>query len=571
LSGGKMLNFVLQFKTKPMKTSLLKTAALVMLLLGTQAFSQCNITAFASYVNNGNGNYTFVGTSSGSGAPVYTWLLSGPGVYTTANGSNLNYTFYTTGTYTAALYVNDSLNGGCIDSAFVNVQVTTGGTGCNASFNYSYGSGGQVNFNNTSAVNLSGPTYFWDFGDGNTSSAVSPTHTYQFNGTYAVSLTISSGGVVYCTYSQNVTITNGTPCTLSASFTYTLGAGGSVNFTNTSTGTSSAMFYSWSFGDGSYSNLVSPSYTYAYNGTYGVGLYAIDSISGCASYDSASITITGGLSTPTCTASFTYTPGSNGLVSFTGTAPGTLTNPQYYWTFGDGAGAGTSAPNHTYSQNGVYTVTFYAYDTLNSNWGCSATQQVTISNSVNCNDSAYFYLYQDSSQVATWFAYLYATNVNQLINAVWSWGDGTSSTGLFPSHTYAQAGWYNICVTAYFSCGDTSYYCSLDSIYKSAGQMVNVQVVNGVSVVHSAKGQFSAVKAYPNPFADELTIAFVSTASQVINCTLTDVMGNVVLKQQAEARAGDGQLKLSTGALAKGAYFLTLQQEGKSSTVKVIK
>lgn len=49
----------------------------------------------------------------------------------------------------------------------------------------------NVNFNNLSA---NGTTYFWDFGDGNTSTLNNPTHTYTMNGNYTVQL-IADGGL----------------------------------------------------------------------------------------------------------------------------------------------------------------------------------------------------------------------------------------------------------------------------------------------------------------------------------------------------------------------------------------
>ena len=50
----------------------------------------------------------------------------------------------------------------------------------------------NVNFSNNSQNTT---TYFWDFGDGNTSTDFAPTHTYLENGTYVVVLTsINSGG-----------------------------------------------------------------------------------------------------------------------------------------------------------------------------------------------------------------------------------------------------------------------------------------------------------------------------------------------------------------------------------------
>lgn len=545
--------------------------ALLALLLSLEGMAQCNITAFANYTNNGGGNYTFVGTSSGSPSPVYTWLLTGPGTYTVINGSGFNYTFYTVGTYSANLYANDSLNGGCLDSALVVVQVTQVSTGCVASFNYSYGSGGQVNFNNTSTSNLSGTTYYWDFGDGNTSTLQSPSHTYLYNGNYTVLLQLSSGGVVYCNTSQSVSVSNGTPCTLTAGFAYTQGTGGSVNFSNNTTGATATTVYFWDFGDGNSSNLVSPAHTYAYNGSYNVTLYAIDSLGGCSSADFDSLVVTSGQNPPSCTASFTYTLGTSGYVSFTGAAPGNLSTPQFYWTFGDGGAASSASTTHTYGMNGVYTVTFFSYDSLNSAWSCGSSQQITITNAANCNDSVYFYLYQDTSQISTWYAYLYSSNLNQIVSAVWNWGDGASSTGLYPGHTYAQAGWYNICVTAIFACGDTAYYCELDSVYKTSNQMVNIQVVNGVTGMGLNPAQMASISAYPNPFNEDITIELVAGENKDLTCVMFDMMGNEILKTSLSVHKGENRFRLNTAEIAKGVYFISMQESGKSTTIKLVK
>ena len=48
-----------------------------------------------------------------------------------------------------------------------------------------------VNFTNTS---INGTTYIWNFGDGNTSSGINPTHTYSYTGNYDVVLTAINCG-----------------------------------------------------------------------------------------------------------------------------------------------------------------------------------------------------------------------------------------------------------------------------------------------------------------------------------------------------------------------------------------
>lgn len=60
-----------------------------------------------------------------------------------------------------------------------------------------------VDFMSTSA---NAETYFWDFGDGNTSTMENPTHTYLNNGDYTVSLTVEKCGATH-TFTTDMSIT----------------------------------------------------------------------------------------------------------------------------------------------------------------------------------------------------------------------------------------------------------------------------------------------------------------------------------------------------------------------------
>jgi|GEM_PF-1259861 len=83
----------------------------------------------------------------------------------------------------------------------------------------------------------------------------------------------------------------------------------------------------------------------------------------------------------------------------------------------------------------------------------------------------------------TWDAY--PSYSSYVTSARWYWGDGTSTTGLYPSHTYSVAGRYNICVAAYSSCGDSAIYCQNDTVYRlgnnnnTLSSMININVVSG--------------------------------------------------------------------------------------------
>ncbi len=119
-------------------------------------------------------------------------------------------------------------------------------------------------------------TWSWSFGDGGTSAAQNPSHTYAGGGIYTVSLT--------STWSDppgfSDTITRpGYIKVIQASFSASPVAGVAplaVQFTDTSTGPA-ADGWSWDFGDGGSSTAQSPSHTYTAGGVYTVSLTATSS------------------------------------------------------------------------------------------------------------------------------------------------------------------------------------------------------------------------------------------------------------------------------------------------------
>ncbi len=140
--------------------------------------------------------YTFTNTTTANDLAAnltYTWDFGDGGTSTTASPSHK---FTNSGVYTIKLIATNQ-NGGLTNESDQSVTVVYK---AKASFSSSLNYNGDnysnplVEFTNTTTISdaTNTLTYAWDFGDGNSSIAVNPTHTYSDGGTYLVTLTISN-------------------------------------------------------------------------------------------------------------------------------------------------------------------------------------------------------------------------------------------------------------------------------------------------------------------------------------------------------------------------------------------
>ncbi len=165
-----------------------------------QPLDSCNIVSGFTYSDNGNGNYSFVNSTTGN-AVVSIWNF---GDGTSSNSFNPNHTFLANGVYTVVLASADS-NNMCVDYYTLTINVTgvVNSLPCNAGFTIYTDStyNGVYVINSSTGSNL---TYFWDFGDGNTSTQAYPNYTYSTAGPFELCLTVTGDSSCTSTYCDSI-------------------------------------------------------------------------------------------------------------------------------------------------------------------------------------------------------------------------------------------------------------------------------------------------------------------------------------------------------------------------------
>ena len=250
------------------------------------------------------------------------------------------------------MVILDVSDGSCSDTASKTYHQISTPCSINSSFTNS-STGFTATFTNTTSGTSASSTYFWRFGDGNTSTLQNPTHTYTSAGTYNVGLEVTDtigGGCFDSTY-NTVSIAG---CPLSVYFRDSTIGINSSQFYSVVSGSSGTVFYQWNFGDGNTSTLANPSHTYSSAGPYMVSLVVSDT--NCT--DSTAYTIG-------CNISLNSFYSSTGLTaSFTSTSTGITSAATYLWDFGDGNTSTSQNPVHTYASAGTYYASLSVFDSL---------------------------------------------------------------------------------------------------------------------------------------------------------------------------------------------------------------
>ncbi|MBL0341054.1 MAG: PKD domain-containing protein [Bacteroidetes bacterium] len=375
-----------------------------------------------------------------TGAVTYLWDF-GDGA--TSSSSNPSHTYSVAGVYAVTLIATSS--NGCIDTLTLSTPITVNQSPvANFSRTPSSGCAPLTVTANSTSLQLNNPIYFWDFGNGNTSTSQSNIpQVYLNSGVYSIKLIVTNTGGCADSATKNVNVF-AVPVA-SATVSDTIGcAPHSITFTNTSTG---ATTYNWNFGDGSTSTSASPSHVYNVPGNYTVSLIA-GTVNGCS--DTLILPQTINIFTAPV-ANYTNTAASGCLplnVTFTNTSS-SLSNPVYNWDFGNGQTSTLADPVVSFTTAGVFPVTLI----VTNQGGCSDT----IVKNITAWDVPVANAIPSTASGCNPMTITFTNTSANATSYLWNFGDGSTSVLTSPTHIYNAAGSYTVTLIASTvnGCSDT--------------------------------------------------------------------------------------------------------------------
>ncbi|GEM_PF-859982 len=335
--------------------------------------------------------------------------------------------------------------------------------------------GETVQFTNNTLFGISN-SYSWDFGDLNSSTAISPSHNYpSVVADYTVQLIANASNG--CSDTTNKLIHIGLKADPGFVFIPEIVCqGNQVMFYDTSnvmTG-ETIVQVAWDFGDGN--SAVGDTVFHTYGDT---GMYVITAIvktnTSCDTSISKAISVI-----PSPVAAFvTNNVCLDSVAVFNAstsvTPPGTVL-VDYNWLFGDATGGSGMAVNHLYSSHGTFNVSL----TVINNLGCLNTIQIPVTIHPKPVPSFSVLTTPSCANHPLCFNNTTTLATGNVTSFNWDFGDGNSAGIFNPCHTYSNAPSlnmsYNVMLVAVseFGCRDT--------LHKS------------VSVTNSPESDFTASK-----------------------------------------------------------------------------
>lgn len=284
--------------------------------------------------------------------------------------------------------------------------------------------------------------WYWKFGDGYASTERNPAHVYSKGGVYTVTLTVQNIAGMNTLVKEDYITVHVAPV---ADFTANRTSGLeplAVKFTDASTG--SPVSWAWNFGDGGTSTVQNPVHTYESEGVYSVKLTVTNELGSDTRTRTEYIRVSEGVS-----AQFSATPESGPVpltVQFTEQSTGSPIS--FLWNFGDGQYSDQRNPTHTYTRDGVFTVTLSVAGQTGSS---TTSREITV---YQLPLARFNYKPDNGTDPLT--VQFTDRSVGDIITWFWNFGDGQASTVKNPIHTYNEAGEFDVTLTVTDNTGNRS-------------------------------------------------------------------------------------------------------------------
>ncbi len=204
----------------------------------------------------------------------------------------------------------------------------------------------------------------------------------------------------------------------------------------------------------------------------------------------------------------------------------------------------------------------------------------------NGNDSlcmSNFFLFPDSLSNTIW-----AVNVSTGMNLeyLWDFGDGTTSTEAYPTHTYEEDGPYAICLTVTSAsagmiiCEDT--YCDSvgtflfpgfvgDGVGMAPTEGFTINIVEDIADSVEEIANVQDVQVYPNPANNNVSISLSATQAETLQVKLYSINGQQLSSQQWSISSGLSTKNLDLMGLEAGIYMISITGEHTQLQERVIK
>lgn len=296
----------------------------------------------------------------------------------------------------------------------------------------------EVSFENFSS---NGAVIEWDFGDGNTSSEIEPTHVFETPGIYEV-IQFAHSECGYDTATVFIEVI--APPVVEFTHVNNICQGQIIQFENLSDNISGAY---WDFGDGDTSQLNSPTHVFDSLGTYTITLTGYSTVNQCPATYTSEVQVLG---LPTASFDVPTTYGCAPLsIEFENNSEGIAFQE---WDFGDGNTSILESPTHVFIDSGTYEVKLTVTDAN----GCFNDTSI-FNILVNPVPEANFAF--EKEQVCGLPAAIYFENLSIGASGFeWNFGDSSQSVFNDPTHTYHENGDFEVQLVAVnqYGCRDTT-------------------------------------------------------------------------------------------------------------------